>query len=355
MGADKSVAPGHERDKSIDLLRCFALLGIILAHVSPPSVVLQLRGFDVPLMVFLSGVVFYRGKGFRLDLPNLLQYWFRRIKRIVFPVWLFLILYYGLMFLLFAKSPSVSEALEVFSLRSGWYVWIFRVFLIVALVAPFLTTPVKKWNSALLYLGGVLVLLMHEFIAGSRYPASLYPLVEAVPYVIVFLFGMLAKGTSRKQLTWMTFAWMAVFAGLAVWKFRSTGQFVNTGTCKYPPQLYYLAYGLGCIGVLWLVKDGLMALLGRIPFLEKPAVFIGSHTMWIYLWHILFLEFMSDFCVSFAGAIRWLHLPFWGARFVFVLTCSCILTFLQSLLFDRLKSACPDNRVVKWFHPILVG
>lgn len=116
-----------------------------------------------------------------------------------------------------------------------------------------------------------------------------------------------------------------------------------------------MTYGMGCIGLLWLIKDYLLAFLNRIPFLEKSAVFIGSHTMWIYLWHILFLEFMSLFCASLSVAIRFIHMPFWGARFIFVFGLSCIMTFLQSLLVNRLKTACPNNRVLKWSHPILVG
>lgn len=235
MGADNRKTSLRERDRSVDLLRCIALIGIVFAHISPPPVILQLRGFDVPLMVFLSGVVFSRGKDFRLAVPDLLRYWFHRMKRIVFPVWLFLVLYYVLMYALYAKSPSTSEALEVFTLRTRWYVWIFRVFLIVAVAAPFLTILTGKIRVGLLYLGGVTILLLHELIAGFDYPRSLYYVVETVPYIVVFMFGMLAKGISRKQMVWLTVVWMAVFASLALWKFRGTGHFVNTSTCKYPP------------------------------------------------------------------------------------------------------------------------
>ena len=355
MCADGRVMPLQERDRSIDLLRCIALIGIVFAHVSPPGYFIQMRGFDVPLMVFLSGFVFGRKLDFHVAVPDLLRYWFHRIKRIAFPVWLFFILYYALMYALFAKSPSVSEVLGVFSLRSDAYVWIFRVFLIVALAAPFLTFFTKRIPMAYVYSGGVLILLLMSLIPGSRYSEPLYYVLEAIPYIIVFLFGMLARKTSKKQMVWMALAWLAVYAMLAVWYFKSTGQYVNTNTYKYPPRIYYLAYGLGCIYFFWLLKDRLMDILNRAPFLEKILVFIGSHSMWIYLWHILFLEFMSPVCAYSAEVIRFLHIPFWFARFVFVFFASCCMTFIQTFLVTRLCSSYLDNKVFKWFRPVLVG
>lgn len=351
------MTPSQKRDGSIDVLRCIALVGIVLAHISPPQVILQLRGFDVPLMVFLSGVVFLRRDESPLDFRYLVSYWGRRIKRIIFPVWLFLTLYYPFMYFLSGQIPSLagSGMLDVFTLRTGWFVWIFRVFLIVALAAPLLTVLTRHFNPGILYLAGVAILLLLEWISNPHYSGFRYYVLESIPYIIVFMFGMLANRTGKRWMLLITLAWLAVYVLLAVWKFRSIGQYVNTGTCKYPPRLYYLAYGLGCIGVLWLIKDGLMKCLKRVPFLEKLLVFIGSHTMWIYLWHILFLEFMADFCSTAAGAIRFTHLPFWFARFAFVLVLSCFLTYFQSLLVARWKSSHPDSPVLKWFYPVLVG
>lgn len=47
-----------ERDLSIDLMRAIGLLCVILAHVNPPATLMQIRCFDVPLMLFVSGLVF---------------------------------------------------------------------------------------------------------------------------------------------------------------------------------------------------------------------------------------------------------------------------------------------------------
>ena len=351
------MTPSQKRDGSIDLLRCIALIGIVLAHVSPHPAILQLRGFDVPMMVFLSGAVFFRGEESPLDIGYLAGYWARRIKRIVFPVWLFLCFYIPVIYALSGHLPLMSHSgiLEVFTLQTSWFVWIFRVFLIVALAAPFLAVPARRAPVGILYLSGVVVLLLLGFVPLSRKAGFLYYAVEAIPYIVVFLFGMLANRTDRKWMLLITLAWLVVYALLAVWKFSATGHYVDTGSCKYPPRMYYLAYGMGCIGILWLIKDGLMKCLKRVPFLEKLLVFMGSHTMWIYLWHILFLEFVGFFCRHAAGVVRFTHLPFWFARFAFVLVLSCLLTYLQSLIVTRWRSSHPDNPVLKCFYPVLVG
>lgn len=74
------------RDNRIDLLRFIGLAMIILAHVSPPDIVFQGRNFDVPLMVIVAGLSFqvsYRYESY-------ISYLWKRIKRLLFPVWLFL-------------------------------------------------------------------------------------------------------------------------------------------------------------------------------------------------------------------------------------------------------------------------
>ena len=46
------------RDNKVDILRALAILLVMLAHVSPPEWLMQLRTFDVVLLFLLSGGVF---------------------------------------------------------------------------------------------------------------------------------------------------------------------------------------------------------------------------------------------------------------------------------------------------------
>ena len=45
------------RKHYVDAAKVVGLLCIVMAHVSPPGIVAQLRNFDVPLMVIVSGIL----------------------------------------------------------------------------------------------------------------------------------------------------------------------------------------------------------------------------------------------------------------------------------------------------------
>ena len=47
-----------ERNTNYDLMRFIGISCIVLAHSSAPDIVDQLRNFDVPLMVVVSGISF---------------------------------------------------------------------------------------------------------------------------------------------------------------------------------------------------------------------------------------------------------------------------------------------------------
>ncbi len=75
-----------QRNVTIDILRLCGLLLIMLAHVNPPNIIFQIRTFDVPMMVFVSGVSYYLSKKANVDF---FSYAYSRFKRLVLPVWIF--------------------------------------------------------------------------------------------------------------------------------------------------------------------------------------------------------------------------------------------------------------------------
>lgn len=81
----------QKRDPSIDLLRFIGLTMIILAHIGLSrsiSLLFQLRSFDVPLMVFTSGLAF-SGRNTGAYLPFI----GKRTLRLIVPVYLFVAAY----------------------------------------------------------------------------------------------------------------------------------------------------------------------------------------------------------------------------------------------------------------------
>ena len=74
-----------DRDISIDYLRMIGLFCIILAHVHPPGLIFNLRTFDVPFMVVISGLL-YRATLKKQE--SVFQYIYKRAVRLIVPVYI---------------------------------------------------------------------------------------------------------------------------------------------------------------------------------------------------------------------------------------------------------------------------
>ena len=121
------------RDKSIDVLRTIALIGIFFAHVQSPGWLLQLRSFDVPMMSLLMGASFYLSNHNKEVKYG--DYVKKRIKRLVYPTWIFLTIFFALIIavsiVLGREYPfSIGKIIRSYLLLDGiGYVWIVGVFL----------------------------------------------------------------------------------------------------------------------------------------------------------------------------------------------------------------------------------
>lgn len=68
------------RDDTVDVLRFIGLAMIILAHVDSPSVLFQLRNFDVPLIVLISSMLF--GLSYKNNTPHIKNNRMKKILRV---------------------------------------------------------------------------------------------------------------------------------------------------------------------------------------------------------------------------------------------------------------------------------
>ncbi len=101
------------RNEKIDLLRFIGLIMIIFAHVGYSGFFMQIRNFDVPLMVVVSGMSF--SIGYKNE--SYIQYLWKRVKRLLFPVWIFLTIYFSTLLLVL---PS-AEALNLRTILRSYY------------------------------------------------------------------------------------------------------------------------------------------------------------------------------------------------------------------------------------------
>ncbi|HBA5720984.1 TPA: acyltransferase family protein, partial [Escherichia coli] len=187
-----------QRDVTIDILRVCGLLLIMLAHVNPPNLIFQIRTFDVPMMIFVSGVSYFLSK--KADV-SYFSYAFSRFKRLVLPVWIFLFFFFLTIYLFrpvnFLDLLSVKNILSTYMLNGFGYVWVIRVFLIIAILSPlyvYLTKNSSSYSIAIIVLFLLLVSLLlsifpyekHGKLLSHIFDDVLFP---AISYGAVFILG----------------------------------------------------------------------------------------------------------------------------------------------------------------------
>ena len=150
------------------------LLCIILAHVNPPDWLLQLRCFDVVMMVCISTVSYTE---YSKPKPYL-RYLTGRIKRLLLPAWEYILLL-GVVFYVIALMTGTSTpyplktlVIGIFTLSSVGYLWIIRVFLYNAFINPFIPKIAKINRGGCLFDNSLRVVLRCSgFLHGQQRPA----------------------------------------------------------------------------------------------------------------------------------------------------------------------------------------
>lgn len=319
------------RDPYIDLLRFVGLSLIILAHVTPPYVLGQLRSFDVPLMLFVSGLA-ASGK----EIPKYWDYVWKRTKRLIVPVWLFLAVYLTIFY--FTQSLFLPE--KYLTGRMIWrsfllldesigYVWIIRVFILVMLVTPLwvkLDSRLKNKWSFVWFVVGVFVAneLIHALsqqIDNEAISVAIKDfLVYTTAYSIPFLLGLRLRRCSRKdELAISTTIMVLGVVGL-VHMFIYKGLDISN-SYKFPPRSYFILYGSAVSLLLWITRFSWVKILNC-----KFTLWVGQNTIWIYLWHMPVVLFANHFLNN------------WAIKYVLVYFSAVAIFLIQYKLVNKTKN-----------------
>lgn len=289
----------RERNLSIDVMRVLGLLLIILAHVSPPGIIFQLRIFDVPMMVFVSGMSYFAAG--KKDV-NIIPYVYSRFKRLVVPVWCFLIVFFSFIFVFtprgFDNLIDPEMIISSFALNGFGYLWVIRVFLIIAILSPFYVLVADKIKGVAVPAVIIFLLLLSTLISVCIKNAD-YSLINlcfsdyiipALSYGTAFVLGYSYVRASEKDMILSFFVFLAALILCALIQFSWGSGFRWPQESKYPPTMYYILYSLTISIPLYLfVKYKLVENInGRY---KEALLFLSSNTIWVYLWHIPVVEY----------------------------------------------------------------
>lgn len=325
----------HNRDKIIDLFRVIGLLAIILAHVSAPAVIFQLRNFDVVLMVLLTGVSYELSTSKPKNLHQYFSYVYRRFKRLIIPTYFFLIVYFLLAnvlnhFNIVTLSFSIEDYVDSFLLLSGQsntngigYVWIMRIYFLTSLLLPFARVISEKLSTKL-YLSILLALLI------------LYTLLLNVPVNRCSILGMLFENII---LYMFGYGLVAAF-GLVICTFTKREYGVGiviafevflisaftiksyTQIAKYPPHIYFFSYAFIVIFSLFYFRE-----VQIMKWLSEKFIvrWISQNSLGIYFMHIIPVKLYECGIICF-------HWDNFITRYIVVLTITFVLAFIKNAI-----------------------
>ncbi|MBB3108539.1 peptidoglycan/LPS O-acetylase OafA/YrhL [Paenibacillus phyllosphaerae] len=342
-----------ERDVRVDILRFIAIVGIILAHSEPFGALFQLRNFDVVLMVLLLGTSFYLSNHNKKAV-QFGDYLVKRFNRLVVPTWQFLFMFFVLFWLISLINGDsyyfkIWNIVDSFALMNDdgsssiGYVWIMKVFFVIAVISPFLLKLSQVIKNNFVYL--LLLSAVYAIYAGLVYindfifNGLVHNMIEnfliyGIGYGLIAAFGIRLKLFSKKEIKVLTAIFFVLFVTLYfVHNHAPTQQF------KYPPMLYYMAYGLLVSLLLYQILQ--VKWIYRI-LNNKFVLFVSKTSLWLYFWHIIPIYFVK----LFGNLIPIIDMNF-ITRFTFYFVAALLLTYIQELVNNKRMAIRKNKNLLK--------
>lgn len=324
----------EKRNIGIDCLKLIGLLLIILAHTTENSIILQIRSFDVPLMVILSGILSVNS--FKKE-ENTWKYYKKRFLRLVIPTYIFIIIYFTLIKVLKVISGDLQYRTDFYAviksfLLSGGigYIWIIRVYLLMAMITPTLVTCKEKMNNKLFYSGLLLIYIVYEIVyqyIGNANWFLEYVLYYIIPYGEILAIGIfIGEKQNNKKIKILGYLFGIIFIAIAILQFVENGHFVYTNEFKYPPRIYYISYAMfAAINIISIIQKLNFDKLNKK--VQTIIIFISKHSLWIYLWHIIYVSIFI-----------WCKLNVnWIVKYIFVVSMSIVTVGVQVWAINQIE------------------
>lgn len=343
------------RDYNIDFMRFVGILCVILAHCGPPGILFQLRDFDVPLLIVTSAMTFSTFSSTKISSAR--HFIIKRLIRLILPCWLFLTVYFFIVYFL-PPNEEIKNPFTIYQILGSYsffwgigYVWILKVFAVMALLTPFLLKFRDKVKNNFLYF--IYLTVFFSFNEGLIYIIQNYIHNEEIiffcnnvflfiiPYAVVYAYGLKLKELNTAFILILTFVSMVIFILLCMYMYLITGSITPTIDFKYPPQLYYISYALIGTNITYLLSK-LIKFKGMLLFI---ITWVSKNSLWLYLWHILSLTLIIQ--ILDGEEFWWL----WILKFTGVFLSSSVFILVQNSLIKKI--AATSNQKISFYLKLI--
>jgi len=293
-----------ERNNRIDWMRTLGTLLVILAHMEIPSLLSELRTFDVVMLVMISGYSF--ALSYSRNPKTFRVYLLRRFNKLIIPVWTMITVLFAGSFIA-CKIVGRIQLYSVYTMIQSYifgdgigYIWIAKVYFMIAVVSYGLYKLVSIIKSDAVFLGMISVYMMAYQLLMFTPVKTIYAFSEYVSYLLAYSAVAMVGMRCCKNRKFTREA--AIYAVIVFAVLQGVGIMKNIGFApgeyKFPPEIYYLFYGLA-IG---------FALEAVIPDIKvKWNLWFSTNSYTIYLFHVLVM-LGYRMCVDSVGInflIKW--------------------------------------------------
>jgi peptidoglycan/LPS O-acetylase OafA/YrhL len=287
-----------QRNNTIDMLRGLSILVMIYIHTSTwytstSAFMLwswDLTHFAVPAFVFCSAYLFFLKDRLPSSFGSFLGYIWKRLKRLIIPFYIFFAILLVILFFLKPETISWKYIYSTMLLLGGrdesWLVLLFTYLMILLPIIGYLYHK-ARW---LFILYGVVALTSSISLLFYPYEGN-YRLFMWIPWSVIAYFAWaLAKGPKKSIFyVLVTIIFGSIFASLYFY-FVSIDQSTILTKHKYPPNIFYLSFGM-------MVITALFGLLERFPLreslVEKSIQFFSLHSYSIFFIHTLVIVVLN--------------------------------------------------------------
>ncbi len=298
----------RKRFDEVDFAKAIGIIGVVIVHVLTHNLTGSFSKFlwnnlqfVVVAFVFCSGFVLTQAYESKLDTFRQALPWYRkRITRLVVPFWIYLVVHYSL-WLIFPNLFSglgLSNSLDFF-IRSALFLggtnFNFLTLLFIQLMILFPLFVMWQKQKKVLFVYLVFAVFITSVFTFAKFPYDLYRQTMWVPWSLILLLAIYffnkekldknALTTKIRYLKWSAAAFVGFSALLLANSALGKNEiFYNH---KYPPDFYYLLFGV--------TFTFLLLLIGKFKIWQSPSIktfynFISRNSYKIFFIHYVILD-----------------------------------------------------------------
>jgi len=317
-----------KREETIDQLRALAIFLMIFLHVGARYYndkavffLWDIAHFAVPIFVFCSGYLFFE-KELKRENFSSLAYLKKRFLKLLVPYYVFLLIYFIVVFFTQPKTLTQSFIIGSIALTGGvdinWLVLLFIQLTLVLLLIRYLI--LKRFLFFILFSLSSLFSAFYLLFSNYQLLTTSYKFFMWLPWSLVFIYNYFFLNKEKKDfvIKMIIFASILFLISLGIKLFFNKP--LNFYSSKYPPNSYYLFYGLILLNIFYLFFKK----FATNKIVNSFFYFVSANSYSIFFIHYMLIYVLVYFSIN--------KITGWPIFFLIVVSLSLIIQYLINYL-----------------------